>query len=456
MPMNRQSSFQTAARIGAWLILFTSGSLLIWASPLAGSQLAGARHLAANLLATYLLGWLLAFVLTNELSETTLRFIVTTVSLLAVWLLVEAVSIAGLVDYRRLMRADHDNQWLQPGNRFDTELLVVREPYLRVPAKGGSPGNIARAWCLDPEEEYGAYPVRYDRNGFRNAQDMTSADVAVLGDSYMEGDLARYEELLTTQLGAMSGLDVVNLGLAGYGPQQELIVLRRYALGFEPDVVLWFFHENDLADLRKYERLLEKTRRGVSVSPTRLERSFLNNALDLLYGRFGKCERNPAADQRSGLVRTADGRRQRMYFSTPVGPLERQDTVALDQFALVLEEAHSLTSPRRIDLVVVFVPAKLRVYASLLDVPAYSILDPREVNDLPNRVREIAATISTDIGFLDLTPSLTAAAAAEPVYWAQDTHWTPAGHRAAAEATWRYLQRSAVEPGSGPSHPPRR
>lgn len=422
---------------------------------MAGSQLAGARHLAANLLATYLLAWLLAFVFTNELSEASLRFILTTFSLLAMWLLVEAVSIAGLVDYRSLLHASHRNQWLQPGNRFDEELLFVREPSLRLPAKGGSPGNIARAWCLDPAEEYGAYPVRYDRNGFRNAQDMTSADVAVLGDSYIEGDLTRYEELLTTQLGAMSGLDVVNLGLAGYGPQQELIVLRRYALGFEPDVVLWFFHENDLGDLRKYEGLLEKTRRGVSVSPTRLERSFLNNALDLLFGRLGKCERNPVADQRSGLVRTADGQRQRMYFSTPVGPLERQDTVALEKFALVLEEAYSLTSPWGIDLVIVFVPAKFRVYASLLDVPAYSVLDPREVNDLPNRVREIAATISTDIGFLDLTPALTAAAAAEPVYWAQDTHWTPAGHRVAAEATWRYLQKPPMEPGQA-GHTPRR
>ena len=76
--------------------------------------------------------------------------------------------------------------------------------------------------------------IRYDRNGFRNAKTLETAEVVVIGDSYVEGYLMSDEHLLTTHLSKLQGMSVANLGHSGYGPQQELAVLRRFGLPLKP------------------------------------------------------------------------------------------------------------------------------------------------------------------------------------------------------------------------------
>jgi lysophospholipase L1-like esterase len=57
------------------------------------------------------------------------------------------------------------------------------------------------------------------------------------------------------------------------------------------------------------------------------------------------------------------------------------------------------------------------------------------LDDLPARLRARVAAISPEIGFLDLTPALAAEAArGQLVYFADDTHWSAEGHRAAGRA----------------------
>ena len=57
------------------------------------------------------------------------------------------------------------------------------------------------------------------------------------------------------------------------------------------------------------------------------------------------------------------------------------------------------------------------------------------VNDLPDRLRDIVADISPEIGYLDLTPALRSAARENTlVFFPDDTHWTAEGHRVVAAA----------------------
>ena len=47
----------------------------------------------------------------------------------------------------------------------------------------------------------------------------------MIGDSYVESPMLPSSGLMTTTLKNMSGASVVNLGISGYGPEQEFIVL---------------------------------------------------------------------------------------------------------------------------------------------------------------------------------------------------------------------------------------
>jgi len=78
-----------------------------------------------------------------------------------------------------------------------------------------------------------------------------------------------------------------------------------------------------------------------------------------------------------------------------------------------------------------FVPTSFRVYHDLI-----VCRDCGEgVDDLPGRIERSLSGVSPRIAYLDLTTSLREAARrGELVYRPDDTHWTAAGHRVAAEA----------------------
>ncbi len=74
--------------------------------------------------------------------------------------------------------------------------------------------------------------------------------VVVLGDSIAFGLGVSDDETFSSRLDAREdGIEVGNLAVQGYGPDQELLVLEREALRLQPDVVvLAFCMANDLAE----------------------------------------------------------------------------------------------------------------------------------------------------------------------------------------------------------------
>jgi len=76
--------------------------------------------------------------------------------------------------------------------------------------------------------------------------------IVVLGDSFMEAYQVQLEEALPFRLQeilAPRKVEVINLGVGGYGTAQELLALREEGLRYSPDlVVLAFFVGNDILD----------------------------------------------------------------------------------------------------------------------------------------------------------------------------------------------------------------
>lgn len=372
------------------------------------------------------------------------RFTACTASVGVAIALVEATAALGVVDYRVTFSTPTPS-WYRPGNRPDTELLYARE------------GSCTRRLRFTGADVAGLKGIRdrtvyecdltLDSNGFRNPTDLTSADVIVLGDSFIEGLQVAAPELMTAQLSEILGTTVANLGRTGYGPQQELAVLRRYGLKLSPRTCVWAFYEgNDLQDVMSYAAESERATKAARRRPSRARdfyaRCFTRNAL-AFFLRTGPTD---SARRFTGWLATGSGAPESVYFSC--GVHEGRETprvfgdrqTAVGSFITVLRSAASECSGRGIDLVVVFVPTKFRVYGQFCEFDAGSPCRSWRTDDLPETIGAGVETVPGSIAFLDLTPVLRASAGkgARP-YLRDDTHWSASGHRTAAEAIARLL-----------------
>ena len=407
------------------------------------------RHLAANLLSTYFLIWGVMFIVSKTpKGEICARFALSSAALLFVLVCLEGVAVLGLVDYRTVFGTR--DPWLYPGNIFDEELQFKHESNLRV-AVPRRKGNIANFWCLPASSHEYQLEVSYDSNGFRNDPDPVRADIVVIGDSYIEGNEVSMGQLATSLLAKSTQSTVVNLGHAAYGPRQQLVVLKRYALPLKPDVVVWAFYEgNDLRDTFTYDEISARLARGPKLGSSLWQgwhRSFSANSLDALFRAFGRCEQNPRSYHRYAVFPNAAVPGAKMYFLdgfTPMSSFEGEEE-AWQRTIAVLSEAFSVANNAGIQFVIVFIPNKVRVYRNVLEFPEESEIHAWKDTGMPRRLAAALAQISPEIGYVDLTPHLVAEAQkGKLLYFLDDTHWMPEGHRVAAQAIHEFLSITGV------------
>ncbi len=93
--------------------------------------------------------------------------------------------------------------------------------------------------------------------GFRDrnftVKDSARKRILVVGDSFPAGLFVLPQETFPKRLQELvPSSEVLNLGVQGYGPDQELLVLRKYGAALKPDAVIWsIFPSNDYNDLIK-------------------------------------------------------------------------------------------------------------------------------------------------------------------------------------------------------------
>ena len=406
------------------------------------------RHLLDNIISAYLLGWALYGMFNRmPLSETGTRFLLTTGSLVFCWVLAEGAVLLGLVDYRVLFGSYESGTALSvAGRRFDKELLWRHDPHYRYEAP--YQGNIGRALCIPPDPAR-TVAVRYDRNGFRNARDLDSAEIVVIGDSYMEGYFTPDERLITTRLSELQEKSVANLGHSGYGPQQELVVLQRFGFPLAPQTVVWaFFEGNDFLDAERYEEKV--LRSGNGWWQDFWFRSLSRNVSALLFRSEQPCTPDESLKELRAEFLDSMHRTTTVFFAS--AEVERVSEPTLRKAAAPIIRAAQLCRDRNIRFLVAFVPEKFRVYHDLPNL-ALSTAAIRQwhVSDVPGRLQRLLADADPRIEYVDLTPALkTAARSGTPTYLADDTHWTDEGNLVAADAIHRALQK-----GSPAELPPR-
>lgn len=434
------------ARRGLALLPLALAASLWWAlaTPPAPGKVLGlysADRLLVLLALSYALGWGSYLVLSRAPKRLeAARLALTTSALLVPFGLLELPAALGMVDYRlgipmlELSLSGRDPS-TTAANRVDQEPGHLHRRGRRV--VGQTVGDLVPALGIPTDRRYD-FDVRYDSRGFRNEHDLEQAPVVVIGDSFVEAGLVPHGALLSTHLSRLLRVDVANLGQGHSGPQQELLVLRHYGVMLGPRIVLWLFFEgNDLIDARRHERFLA----NVELHDFK-ERSFTKNALLALARLTGPA---PEVDAREAHLRScrlaedrADGD-ETLYFGYPGAPLTTEDVLSLEIVQRYVLEAQRVASEHGAELLLVYVPTKLRVYRDLCVFPVDGLGNEWRLNDLPSRLEGWSS--AHGVPYVDLTPALQAAASDDGlVYYPDDTHWNARGNAVGAEAIAGFLR----------------
>lgn len=237
--------------------------------------------------------------------------------------------------------------------------------------------------------------VRINAQGFRDSPIAAPGErprIVALGDSLTFGWGVEAEQTFSSRLEELLGADVLNLGVSGYGTDQELLLWEHEGRALQPQLVLLTLCANDLEEVSRpaaYGRL--KPYFTLQAGELRLE---------------GRPVPEAPVGEWSHLLRSTWS--WWIKRSTPpLDPSERGAATAL-QCAVLARLAADVRSAKA-HLLIVF--------------------DGRDA--APGQAFTCA---SEDWLALDVGPALEAAARTGAVRFATDAHWSPHGHQAVAEA----------------------
>jgi hypothetical protein len=405
-----------------------------------GSILAARKLFAWMFPATFFAVCGLTVALAHRPRLAAFRALMVTVPVVAGLALLEIAAALKLVHWRvictRWLACDtHYNLTYQ----FDPELGMRRPAHARWSERALS--DVEGGWSLPPARR-ATLTFSYDALGFRNPTRLQQADVALVGDSYVEGAYNDDADVVARRLEARLGRPVANLAVAGFGTMQELVVVDRIAPRFAPKVIVWFFFEgNDLYDDREFEAVM-KLSPAVMAKGTGAEgmrafhgwkvRSFSLNALALLrrwadpvFPNHAPYVARLASPQRPGeFVLFADYARW---------PWDESVAALWTRAQEIFRQGLALTRQRDVQLLLAFIPIKFRVYRPYVELPSGSPMQSWTVWP----IREFFADFcrAEAVVCLDLTVALQRAldAGGQP-HALTDTHWSAEGHDIVARA----------------------
>ena len=266
--------------------------------------------------------------------------------------------------------------------------------------------------------------------------------------------------------------DVINLGDVGFGPQDELKVLRQYGLKKQPQwVKLAYFEGNDLYDAASYEQ----------ANPfilLRFGRYILGKGVETWQERkLGGTQAAATPTYRYPISITINHKElETVFFSSYISwlSLSREAIEASQNYRLVGEtilQMQELSKAAGAQFLLVYVPSKSHVYLPYLndpktlekvfiDVPQLELdeagfiqfTDEKATPELTRQHMDDQAGLWADfaaehnIRYLDLTPTFQEeAGTGAELYYPFDTHWNQLGHNLAAETIHQYIKEMLLD-----------
>ena len=385
------------------------------------------------ILATYVAIWGSVIVCARSRKLALFQGIMTTITVAGLVGILELGAVLRLVDWALVMeRIAGDGTNYMWSYRLDPTLSFRRLPNQYW---SGRPQSDIERGSLMPASLREPIAFTYDSRGYRNTTELDKADVVLIGDSYVEGWYVSDDQTVATRLESYIRRPVANLGVAGYGSKQELIVLHGDAADLKPRVVVWFFFEgNDLYDDQEFENFLLASSPQDSVAHEDglkrydgwSKRSFLLNLLR----RFRRWSDPilPNWAPYSARLSVPGLEEQIVYFADYAAvPWGDWISTRWDSTRETLYRGVEYCREHDIDLLIAFVPIKFRVYQPFVK---FDVENPaRSWTTWP--IAELFSDFckSVSVPCLDLTPMFQDAVGKGGMpYAAVDTHWSSEGH----------------------------
>jgi hypothetical protein len=313
-----------------------------------------------------------------------------------------------------------------------------------------------------------------DAHGFRNSPpEKATYGIVALGDSFTRA--SGVASPWPQKLAEYTGSDVLNLGEVGFGPQDELKVLRQYGLKKQPQwVILAYFEGNDLYDAASYEQ-------ATPFILFRFGRYILGRSVEAWQERRSD---TTSAEVSSNYLypitmRINHKELEMVFFSSYISwlSLSREAIAASQNYRLVGEtilQMQELSEAAGANFLLVYVPSKSHVYLPYLDdpetaarvftdVPAIELDDTgllrftkntttqelvrQHMDDQATLLAEFAA--EHNMHFLDLTSAFQKeAGSGVQLYYTFDTHWNQLGHDLAAGTIDEYIKETLPTTGN--------
>ena len=373
------------------------------------------------------------------------------------------------------------------------EILVRRiapatpRTYAPSPTRGWKPlPRLDITWRVPGYEggDPGPVRIRTDANGFRSTREIGPKRtgifrIAILGDSFTFGASVHEEHLYpgvierALRSRTVRPVEVVNLGVPGYGVHQEHAALAEQGLALDPNlVVVSLYLGNDLQEtLGLHRRVFDPRTGGTLEAPDQrivngrmvpipagaaatpairgdLQRWLREHLrlVALLADRVKENDGLRGSLERIGLIRperpralTGEPREKQLWSAVGTVSLLRQTPPALeDAWRLVfkhLDAMDALCRARGIPMTVVLIPYKIQVGPERrrAEVARLGLREADLDLDGPNqRVAEWGRARGVPV--IDLLPDFAAARDAASLYFRVDSHWNEKGHEAAGHA----------------------
>lgn len=325
--------------------------------------------------------------------------------------------------------------------------------------------------------------ANFDKWGFRNRAVPETSDIVAVGDSHTYGNTARMIDSWPYVLGEMTGRQVYNMALGGYGPNQYFYLTKTKALGLKPRMIIWGLYMGDDfegtysltygKDFWAYLRVLPPQEVGPDAweppeSDTRIKRIRVWLSQHCVIYQLGLHSGFGGRVAGEAQIRNAPQLSPGMATSLivpekgileafrPRGVLSRLDLENPNvregmriTFEL-LKQTKELCEKNQIQFLVVVIPTKELVFSDYLEhdsnLPLNDIIDKLLVNEREAEAETFKFMTDNHISYVDPLPSMKKSIG-EGLYArsAGDMHPNKNGYRVIGETVAEYLQRVGTE-----------
>lgn len=292
---------------------------------------------------------------------------------------------------------------------------------------------------------------------FSLEKDPETYRIISLGDSFAFGlsvELNKsYPKLLESKL-KEENVEVINMGLPGYGNGQELIYLEKYGLKYKPNMVmLGFYPNNDVIDNLVNKKfifengVLIKNPKKIKFSTWTKVKNFLSrkfHTYSLIHKMIRQNDNVAKILKKIGLISKVNQEETRNLFFTDFYLKEdsNESKQAWEITEAILGKFIELPKKEDFKFVIFFIPSKQQINEDKLNLfLEENKLENKEL-DVFKQQRRIANFIEGNTGviLIDPTKEFISKDTNNTFYWEIDGHWNAEGHKLAAEILYENLK----------------